>query len=412
MSIWNFIKGGWKTHGPNQIIGDAGFASDEDPLYRAVSAECALRLSAVLACVERRAEAIGSLPIHLRDDKKKILKDHPLYAVLHESPNSMQTAPEFWSMQTAHVDLYGNGISVVTRRNDKSVISIEPTSRPDLCTMQTKGKTGRYIYNIDGDEYPADDVLHLKGFSLNGLWGLPRLDLGKEILSSQITANHAAMRAFQQGTKIGGFFEVERDLDEQQEIDFQERLKRFARPENFGRWMRLLKGMKPIAGDQFRMKASDVELLASRYFGLEEVCRLFNVPPQLIGHSDKASSWASSLEQINLFFLMYSLQPTFVRDERRINKTLLTANDRARGYQPKFSIQGLLRADSKTQSAMFASGLQNGYYNRDEVRDLLDRGAIEGGDKYTVQLNMTPVTDMPDNQDSGDGKNPKKGMTP
>lgn len=149
--------------------------------------------------------------------------------------------------------------------------------------------------------------------------------------------------------------------------------------------------MTPVAGADFRIKPSDAELLQSRYFGIEEICRLFGVPPQLIFHTDKSSSWASSAEQINLQYLMYSLQSTLVRMEKRMERQLLTAEDRARGLQIKFSIQGLLRADLKTRQAFYASALQNGYYSRNEVRDLEDRGGIPGGDEYTIQTNLAPV---------------------
>lgn len=386
MSIWTRIKGGWKTYGPNAIAGAGGFDSGSDPTYSAVTADQAIKLSAVSACLNLRSETIGSLPVHLRDSKKNVITDHPTYDVIHNSPNALMTAPEYWSLCTAHVDLHGNAISIVERRNDGSVISLEPMD-PTKCYAAQK-KSGRWVYNCDGNDIPAENILHLKGFSLDGGWGLSRLEIGNNILSSQLTANDSATRAFKQGLKVGGFFEVAQNLDKPQQVEFKKILDNYGLPENEGKWMTLLKGMKPIGGAEFRIKPAEAELLASRYYGIEEICRLMCVPPQLIGHTDKASSWASSLEQINLFFLMYSVMPTIVRKESRISKTLLSVSDRAKGIVPKFNIQGLLRSDMKTQALVFASALQNGYYNRNEVRDLLERGEVEGGDTYTVQLNM------------------------
>lgn len=414
MSIWRQLfgglKGGWKTHGPYAADGAGAF--DSDDTYDQVTADTSLRLAAVWACMNLRAEIRGSLPLHVRDKNKNILRDHPLYSILHDSPNSMQTAAEYWSMNTAHVDMHGNAISVIERRTrDKSVISLEPILEPWAVTMEQK-KSGGWYYKYGQEQYPAENIFHLRGFSMSGYWGLPRVDIGRQILSSQLSANRSAMRAFKQGMKVGGFFEVERDLDSTQLEDFKKRLDSYGSPQNEGKWMTLLKGMKPIGGSDFRIKPADAELLQSRYFGIEEICRLFNVPPQLIGHTDKSSSWASSIEQVNLFFLMYSLQPGFVRDEQRIRKSLLSPADRAAGIEGRFGIQGLLRSDMKTQSAMFASALQNGYYNRNEVRDLLERGEIEGGDKYTVQLNMTNVNELDNTDgtsaDTGDNKEPKK----
>lgn len=385
MSIFSMLAGGWRTWGPESLPGFAAFHSD-DPALATVTAETALRLSAFWACLNLRAETIGSLPLHLRDDKKEVVRDHDLYSILHDRPNAMMTAPEFWSLQTAHTDMHGNAISVIQRRRNKSVISLEPVD-PTIVKMQQR-KYGGWYYEIDGEKFDADNILHLKGFSTDGLWGLPMLEVGRQILGAQITANSAALRAFQQGLKVGGFFEVEKNLNDTELLQFKNRLDAYGKNENAGKWMTLLAGMKPVGGAQFAVKPAEAELLASRHMGIEEICRLCRTPPQLIYHSDKASSWASSIENINLFFLMYSLQPTFIRSEASIRHKLLTPEDRVKGLAPKFSIQGLLRADMKTQFQMFASALQNGYYNRNEVRDLLDRGEIPGGDEYTIQVNM------------------------
>lgn len=391
MSIWQRIKGGWKTYGPNALIGNGAFSTDDDSPFGSVSLADALNLSAYVACLNRRCETIGSLPLHLRDGEKNLLKDHDLYSVLHESPNAMQTAEEFWSLQTANVDIHGNSCSIIERRTrDNSVISLEPIFDTEMVTLHQR-KSGAWYYRVGKEEYEPNRILHLKGMSVDGFWGLSRLAMGRQILQAQLTANDFAMRQFKNGTKIGGFFEMDRDPNDGKVKEFQERMEKYSRAENSGKWMMLLKGMKPIGGAEFRAKAIDAELLNSRMFGIEEICRLCNVPPQLIGHSDKASSWASSLEHINLFFLMYSLQPTFVRFEGRIRKSLLTSRDKTLGLEPKFAIQGLLRGDLKARQAFYASALQNGYYNVDEVRDLEERAKIPGGNVYRVQTNMAAL---------------------
>lgn len=393
--LWGRITGGWKTYGPNQISGNGALALDVNDAYGAVEATAALRLTAFLAALRLRAETIGSLPLHVRDGEKNIIRDHDLYDVIHNSPNSMMTAPEFWSMAVANLDMHGNSISVVERRTrDSSVISLEPVC-PTLVTL--KENRGRWWYEIDGEKFDPDNVLHLRGFTPKGLWGLGKLALGRQVLAAQISANDFAMRGFKQGAKVGGFMGIKTDgqnLTEEQVKTLQQRLEGASRPENAGKWITLFKGIEPIPGATFAIKPVDAELLTSRYFGVEEICRLMQVPPQLIGHSDKASSWASSLENVNLHFLMYSLQPTFVGIERRVVKTLLSRRDRTRGVDAKFNIGSLLRSDMKTQTQMFASALQNGYYNRNEVRDLLDRGNIAGGEEFTIQTNMTTASNL------------------
>lgn len=353
-----------------------------------ITPDNAMKLSAVWACVNLRAETIGTLPFHLRDEKKNIIRDHDLYNVIHNSPNSMQTASEYWSMAAAQMDIFGEHISIAKKRvRDKSIISLEPIDDPRDVELKQK-KTGEWYYTFDGEDFPADEIFHLRGFTLSGYRPKPRLEIGREILGAQLRADAAAIAQFKSGLKTAGFFETSKDLNSEKLNQLDARMKEHAKLENAGKWLTLPVGLKPIAGSDFAIKATDAQLLESRAFGIEEVCRLFSTPPQLIGHTDKASSWASSAEQINLQYLMYGINPTLIRIEQRAMKSLTTQKDRVAGLQAKFSVQGLLRADMETQYQFFASALQNGYYNRDEVRDLLERGEIPGGKEYTVQLNM------------------------
>lgn len=406
--VYGSLRGGWKTHGPNAIAGPGAFDSMEDSgVYDTVSAEAALRLSAVWSCMNIRAETIGAMPLHLRDGNKKPLKTHPLYQILHRSPNADMTAAEFWSLAVAHIDMHGNFVSIIERggADGKKVVALTPVDST-ACKIEYNKSWSRKRWKIGADTIQDDNVLHLRGFTMNSEWGEPRLNIGRQILSAQLQANRSAQLAFKQGLKVGGFFlnEGKSDFTTEQLTAFAERLNFFGRGENAGKWMTLLRGMKPIAGTEFSVKPAEAQLLESRYFGIEEICRLFNVPPPLIGHTSKASSWASSLENLNLHFLIYSLQPTLVRCEQSIEKKLLTPYDIAEGVQAKFSMQGLLRGDMKTRQAYYASGLQNGYLSQNEVRDFEDMPGIgPEGDVYRVQLNMADAED----EDSDDSKKPK-----
>jgi HK97 family phage portal protein len=387
------LRGGWRTYGPDSLTGSGAFASsgEDGSIYDSVNAESAMKLSAVWSCMNIRAETVGAMPLHLRDGDKQILKRHPLYNILHRSPNADMTAAEFWSLATAHIDMHGNFVSIIERGTGKKVVALTPVDLSS-CKIERNKSGWRKKWKIGQDWHDDDDVLHLRGFTMNADWGAPRLDIGRQILSAQINANRSAQLAFKQGLKVGGFFlnEGKTDLNTEQLTAFAERLNFFGRGENAGKWMTLLRGMKPVAGTEFSVKPAEAQLLESRYFGIEEICRLFNVPPPLIGHTNKASSWASSLENLNLHFLIYSLQPTLVRTEQGIEKKLLTPYDIAEGVQAKFSMQGLLRGDTKTRQLFYASGLQNGYLNQDEVRDFEDMPPIPNGEgkEYRVQLNM------------------------
>ena len=265
------------------------------------------------------------------------------------------------------------------------------------------------VYTINGMEYSPDDVLHMRGFGLDGIKGLSRLTIGRNILSAQYEADVATMRAFKQGLKVGGFFKIPvnaQDMDDAQFNQFMARMSRFSNPENQSKWMPLPPGMEPVTTGNFRISPVDVELLNSRYFGIEEICRLFNTPPPMIGHTSKASSWASSTEQLNLHFLTYSIMPTLVRREKTYWHKLLTPVERKK-LRPQYRVDDLSRVDLKTRQAFFASGLQNGYLSQNDVREMIQRTGIgPEGDEYRVQLNMANA------EDEGKDDSEKKPVAP
>ena len=384
--VFTEIRGGWKTVG---IPGSAALDSGNDNLYPGVSQAAALKLPVVLACCKHRAEDIASMPLHIRDQNKKVTVDHDLYYLLHDSPNYYQTNVEYTSADIFKTDLHGNSYSLIKRRRDKSVKSLEPIDISLGVTMRFKG--GVLIYTVNGEDYDAESILHQKGFSIDGYTGLSMLTAGRHVLGAQVTSNDTAMRTFKNQLRIGGFFKRPSSavpLTSEQQAAFQNRMRAFNDPSNQSQWMPLPPGYEPVDGSQYRISMADAQLLESRYFGIEEICRLFNVPPPLIGHTDKASSWASSIEALNMHYLTYSLMPTLIRREKRYAMQLFSPEER-RKYFPRYSAEGLLRTDTKSRFAFYASALQNGWMNINEVRDMEDRVGIGAyGDEFRVQLNM------------------------
>lgn len=368
------------------------FDAHSTPSGSMVTPETALKLSAVWACVRLRSQTISSLPLHLRDDKKQPAKDHPLYRILGLSPNADMTSCEFWESQIASMDLWGNGCSEIIK-DGRRAVALNPLNPEKTIVSRSKGGEIRYQITSGGKEkeYREDEILHLKGFSLDGLVGLSPIQYAAETMGGLMDANRAAAREFQNGLKTGGFLKTGQNvLTTDQRDRMRNALAEFGRVENAGKWMVLESGMEPASAQGIRMNPIDAQLLESRYFGIEEICRAFGVPPQLIGHTDKASSWASSLESTNLGFLTYSLRPTLVRIEQAITKKLLLPEERDK-YRPKFSVEGLLRADSAARASYYATMVQNGIYSRNKVRDLEDEPPVEGGDDLTVQLNLTTI---------------------
>ena len=379
----------------------APFRGDSTPSGTAVTAEKALKLSAVWACVRLRAETISTLPLHLRDGDGNIASDHPLYAILHDCPNADMSAVEFWQAMTVSQDLWGNAYARIFRNSVGNVIALEPMDSESMTVARLEDGALQYRYCKGGKttKYAETEILHFKGFSLDGLVGLSPIRYAADTLGGQMDANSSAAREFKNGLKAGGFLKTgERVLTEKQRADLKAGLFEFSQPENAGKMMVLEAGMD-VAVSSVRINPADAQLLESRYFGIEEICRAFSTPPPLIGHTNKASSWASSMESINMGFLMYAVNPMLVRYEQTITRKLLKPAERSL-YRPKFSVEGLLRADSAARAAFYNQMLQNGVMSRNEVRRLENLPPVDGGDVLTVQVNMTTLDKVGSNNEN------------
>lgn len=359
-----------------------------------VNSDSALRLSAVWACVGLRAETIASLPLHIKRADKTLADDHPLFDLLRVSPNFDMTSSEFFAAMVASIDLWGNAYAVIERAG-KRVSALTPLN-PERVSVK-RGESGGLIYRyaVGGrvETYSESEILHLKGFTLDGVIGLSPIQYAADIMGGQIAANAAAGREFQNGLKIGGFLQSGvATLTAAQREQLRTNLAYFGKPENAGKWMVLEAGMTPSANQHLRINPNDAQLLESRYFGIEEICRAFRVPPPLIGHTDKASSWASSLSNLNQGFLTYSVRPTLVRMEQAMAKKLLTPAER-KELAIRFNFRGLLRGNFAEQAQGYVHALSNGWMSIDEVRDLEDYPPLPDGigADYRAPLNMAPV---------------------
>ena len=369
------------------------FVSQSSGSGSSVDVEKSLKLSAVWACVRLRSQTIASLPLHLKDSDRKIASKHELYKIIHDAPNADMCSSEFWEAQIANLDLWGNAYSRINRIGGR-VVSLDILDPQYMRVKRSDSGEIVYIYtknNVDGGEYPESEILHFRGFTLDGLVGLSPISYQAHVMGLQIDANNAASKAFKNNLKAGGFLKTgDRVLNSDQRKLMRDALADFGKPENAGKWMILEAGMEPANMSGAWINPHDAQLLESRYFGIEEICRAFGVPPQLVFSTDKSSSWASSAEQINQNFLTYSLNPMLKRIEQTISRKLLKPEERSKFY-PIFSVEGLLLADSAGRASFYTALLQNGVMTRNEVRALENLPPVEGADQLTVQLNLTSI---------------------
>jgi HK97 family phage portal protein len=309
--------------------------------------------------------------------------------LLSVRPNADQTPTVYWEGMVAAALLSGNAFAE-KRTVGGRVVSLVPL-HPERVAWR-RSPAGSYVFDyIDDDgrprEIPETNVFHLPGFTLQSRWGMSAIRYGMEMYGAALAANGAAARTFKSGLLPTVYYSMDRVLTKEQRTQFRENLRELTGAMNAGKSPLLEGGMK--AGT-IGINPSDAQLLESRSFSIEEICRWFGVPAVMLSAGDKASSWASSAESLNRWFLQYGLRPLLKRIEQEIAKSLFTAEEALR-YYAEFAVEGLLRADTAGRSAFYSTALQNGYMSRNEVRRLENLPPIDGGDVYTVQVNLMPL---------------------
>lgn len=381
--FWSRIRGGGRLPDGGKV---SSFDSHTSASGSTVTVTNSMKLSAVWACVRLRSQTIGSLPLHMKEGFE-FATDHALYDLLHDAPNTDVVSSKFWEAVVSNIDLWGNAYIKIGRIGNE----VASLTLLDADKMEVSRDGHKRSYRYKNDPIQSKDVMHVLGQTLDGYIGLSAIEYFAETIGYQNDANKAASTEFKNGMKAGGFIDSgQQTLTDEQRGRLRGGLAKFSHPENVGKWMVLEAGMKPIPMGGLGIKPSDAQLLESRAFGIEEICRAFLVPPSLIGHTDKASSWASSLENTNLGFLAYSLRPTLVAIEQEIRRSLFSLSDRKK-YTVKFSIEGLLRSDSKSRSEYLSKAVTDGRLTVNEARGLDDFKPMPGGDVLRMQMQMQDI---------------------
>jgi HK97 family phage portal protein len=360
-----------------------------------VSVDSAMQLSTVWACVRLLSETVSTLPLRVYRKRagggRDVATDHWLYALLCKSPNSEMTPGRFRLFIVASLTVRGNAY-VEKRRIGGRIVALHPLL-PQNVVVKRDPVNGRLIYRVTDDKggvrtLQADDVMHIRGFGLDGICGMQPVGTGREIIGAATAANEASAKIFAQGMQASGILTVEGgSLNAEQRERIRTNLTTFSQSTAAGKLMVLEAGMKYQG---ITMNPESAQMLATRGFNVEEICRWWGVPPFMVGHMDKASSWAASVEAQNLHFLTSCLRPILDNIEQEIIRCLVPREEWDTIYA-EFSVEGLLRADSAGRAAFYNSALQNGWMNRNQVCALENMPPIPGGEIYTVQTSLTPL---------------------
>ncbi|MCE1345344.1 phage portal protein [Enterobacter asburiae] len=360
---------------------------------KVVTADKAIQLSAVWACVRLLSESISTLPlkIYVRqpDGSRKAATDHPAYSILCRRPNSEMTPSRFMLMVVASICLRGNAF-IEKKFIANRLVSLVPLLPQNMVVkrLTTGALEYKYTENVNERVIPVKNIMHIRGFGLDGVCGMMPMKTGRDVIGSAMAVEESAAKIFEQGLQSSGFLSADNALTDDQRERLRGYMASFTGSKNAGKIMVLEGGLKYQG---VTMNPEDAQMLESRAFSIEEICRWFRVPPFMVGHTTKQSSWASSLEGMNLQFLTHTLRPLLVNIEQEIGRCLLDSDDEVFA---EFSVEGLLRADSAGRAAYYTSALQNGWMSRNDVRRLENMPPIEGGDIYTVQLNLTQLKNL------------------
>lgn len=360
-----------------------------------VTVDKALQLSTVWACVRLLSESVSTLPLklyrRLPDGSREPAKDHPLFRLLCRTPNAEMTPQRFMLMVVASICLRGNAF-VEKKMVGARVVALVPLL--PQCMRVKREDSGRlkYTYTENGVErvIPEKNLMHIRGFGLDGVCGMLPVTMGRDIFGSAMSAEEAAAKVFAQGMQASGILSGDTVLTPKQREDLRTSLAAFMGSQNAGKIMVAEAGLKYQG---ITMNPEAAQMLESRSFNVEEMCRWFRVPPFMVGHMDKQSSWASSVEAQNLHFLTNSLRPLLVNIEQEITRCLIGEAD-AEEFFAEFAVEGLLRADSAGRAAWYNTALQNGWMSRNEVRRLENLPPIAGGDVFTVQSALVPLEQL------------------
>lgn len=356
-----------------------------------VSVQTAMSLDAVNACVKLIAQSIASIPLYLYQktpDGRKEATNNDLYSLLLDAPNSNTTAFDFWEAVVTALLLHGNAyVRKVSANGKLESLQFMHASRL-VITQDSKGNYNYSYRKADGTQIdvPRAQVWRIRGFSLNGEDGISVIQYGAQVFGTALAAERSAGKAFRNGHMQSIYYSVAAFLTPEQREQFSANV---AQSVENGRTPVLEGG---IDVKSLGLNPSDAQLLQSRAYSVEGICRMFGVPPTMIGHSSAGTtSWGSGIEAQQLAFLSLTLAPWLRRIEQSISLNLLTPGERRR-YFVDYDVSALLRADSAARSSYMATMVNNGILTRDEAREMEGYSKLGGNASVlTVQSAMVPL---------------------
>lgn len=359
-----------------------------------VTEETAIQISTVYACVRVLAETIASLPLNVYESDGKggsrIAENHPLEYLLHDAPNEEMTSFIWREQMMTQILLRGNSYSQIVRSGKTAILSIYPLLSSNMTVDRDDSGALTYKYQMADDNTitlsPAE-VLHIPGMGFDGIMGYSPIALMKTTLGLTLAAEEYGSKVFGNGATPAGV------LTHPNRLKDPEKLRNawnaaYGGSANAGKIAILEEGMK---FERISMPNSEAQFLETRKFQVSEICRIYRVPPHMVGDLEHATF--SNIEHQSISFAVHTIRPWLVRIEQSMNKALFSENERGK-YFVKFNMDGLMRGDYKSRMEGYAIARQNGWMSADDIRGLENLnpiGAAKGGEEYLVNGNMIPI---------------------
>lgn len=386
ISRWLGMGGPLASHNGQQVTGP-GAGIVEDQVSGGV--DVALQISTVYRCVEVMTKIIATLPLFAYRNRPNGMRDldrtSALFTLFHDRPNPLMTPAEFWTAMVLNWLLHGNAYARLDRIGGR-VVAMWPLSASQVVPYLLDSGELAFVYQTDGQQVllMQDDVLHIKDIG-NGVTGLSRIHFMGAGITEAIRAQAQATRTFKNGDKPAGILHVDKVLTEEQRKSIRKNFNQIAE----GSESRLFVLEAAMKYQPTSLTPEQVELLSTRQFGVEELCRWFGVPPVLVGHSN-VTAWGTGIEQIIDGFYKLTVRPALVQIEQAIRRRVLTEVERTQ-FTVEFSLDALLRGNAKDRFEIYAKAVQNGLKTRNECRQLENDPPLDGGDVLTAQTNLVPI---------------------
>ena len=360
---------------------------------KSVNPKNAVQVSTVYACVRVIAETIASLPLGVYETTEKGSQkavEHPLYRLLHDEPNPEMTSFVWRETVLSHLLLWGNSYSQIIRSGKTSILGLYPLL-PDRMEVD-RDSGGRLTYTYTTTEGSAvqlnpEDVLHIPGLGFDGIMGYSPIALEKNAIGLGIAAEEYGSKFFQNGARPSGILTHPNTVKDPAALRASWNAA-YGSSSNASRVAVLEEGMTFVP---LSLPNNEAQFLETRKFQVSEICRIFRVPPHMIGDLDRATF--SNIEHQSIDFAVHTIRPWLVRIEQAVNRALFSEKEKGRFYV-QFNLDGLMRGDYKSRMEGYAIARQNCWMSANDIRELENMNAMsdeEGGNAYLVNGNMIPV---------------------